>query len=174
VFSNTIHGSPRLAAAAKPCYNIVVTLRWILAFLHLLALPIGVAAILLRARALRALARGAAPNSAVSADLWWGVAAFIWISTGLVRWLAGIEKPMPYYTQNWLFHAKLTMLLVILILEVRPIIVIGRWRKQLRKQLPIDTKAADAMATTSYIQLALALLMMLAATGMARGVGAFD
>ena len=174
MFSNTIPGSPRLAAAAEPCYNIVVTLRWILAFLHLLALPIGVAAIFVRARALRAFARGADPNNAVSADLWWGVAAFIWISTGLIRWLAGIEKPMPYYTQIWLFHDKLTMLLVILILEVRPIVVIGRWRKQLRKQQPIDTKAADAMATTSYIQLALAVLMLLAATGMARGVGAFD
>ncbi len=160
--------------AVKTHYIRVVTLRWILAFLHLLALPIGIAAILLRARALRAFARGAEPNSAVSADLWWGVAAFIWISTGLIRWLAGIDKPMPYYTQNWLFHAKLTMLLVILILEVRPIIVIGRWRKQLRKQQTIDSKAAGAMATTSYIQLALALLMMLAATGMARGFGVFD
>ena len=125
-----------------------MTLRWILAFLHLLALPIGIAAILLRARALHALARGAEPHGAVRADLWWGVAAFLWISTGLIRWLAGSEKPMPYYTQNWLFHAKLTMLLLILILEVRPIIVIGRWRKRLRTQQPADTSAA---ATSSGV-----------------------
>jgi putative membrane protein len=150
-----------------------MTIRWVLAVLHLLALPIGMAAVFLRARALRAVARGAEPGAAVSADLWWGIAAFIWISTGLVRWLAGIEKPMPYYTQNWLFHTKLTLLLVILILEVRPIIVIGRWRKQLRKHQAIDGSAANAMATTSYIQLALAVLMVIAATGLARGIGVF-
>ena len=151
-----------------------MTLRWLLAVLHLLALPIGLAAVFLRARALRALARGGDARGAVSADLWWGVAAFIWISTGLIRWLAGIEKPMPYYTQNWLFHTKLTLLLLILVLEVRPIIVIGRWRSRLRKGEPIDTSAANAMATTSFIQLVLAVLMVIAATGLARGIGTFD
>jgi putative membrane protein len=81
---------------------------------------------------------------------------------------------MPYYTQNWLFHTKLTLLLLILILEVRPIVVIGRWRRRLRKGEPIDTSAAGAMATTSYVQLVLAVLMLIAATGMARGIGVFD
>ena len=151
-----------------------MTLRWLLAFLHLLALPIGLAAVLLRARALRALTRGGDASQAIRADLWWGVAAFIWISTGLVRWLAGIEKPMPFYTHNWLFHTKLTLLLLVLVLEVRPIVVIGRWRSRLRKGEPIDTSAARAMATTSYVQLVLAVLMVMAATGMARGIGVFD
>ena len=145
-----------------------MTLRWLLAFVHLLALPIGLAAVYLRARALRT-----EPQKAVTADLWWGIAAFLWISTGLARWLMGTEKPMEYYTHNWLFHTKLTLLLLILVLEVRPIIVIARWRSRLRKQQPIDTSAANAMATTSYIQLVLAVLMMIAATGMARGIGVF-
>ncbi len=146
-----------------------MTLRWILAFLHLLALPIGVAAVFIRARALR----GTNIRDAVKADAWWGIAAFIWIATGLWRWLGGVEKPMPYYTANWLFHTKLSLLLLILILEVRPIITIGRWRSRLRKGDTVDTAAAQPMATTSYIQLVLALIMVLAATGMARGFGVF-
>ncbi len=150
-----------------------MTLRWLLAVLHLLALPIGLAAVYIRARALRTVARGETPTTAVTADLWWGIAAFIWISTGLIRWLAGIEKPMPYYTQNWLFHTKMTLLLLILLLEIRPIVVIGRWRSRMRKQQPLDTSAANAMATTSYVQVIIVLLMMIAATGMARGVGVF-
>jgi putative membrane protein len=165
---------PDLPARARPATFRAMSLRWLLAFLHLLPLPIGLAAVFLRARSLRAVARGGTAAAAVSADMWWGIAAFIWISTGLVRWLAGIEKPMPYYTHNWLFHAKLTALLVILILEVRPIIVISRWRTRLRRQQSFDTSAANAMATTSYIQLALALFMMIAATGMARGIGVFE
>ena len=77
-----------------------MTLRWILAFLHLLALPIGVAAVFIRARALRANNI----RDAVKADAWWGIAAFIWIATGLWRWLGGVEKPMPYYTRpsSWI------------------------------------------------------------------------
>jgi putative membrane protein len=150
-----------------------MTLRWLLAFIHLLALPIGVAAVYIRARALRLVARGGEAGTAISADVWWAVAAFLWISTGLIRWLAGIEKPAGYYTYNWLFHTKMTALGVILILEVRPIIVIGRWRSRARKQQPVDTSAANAMATTSYVQLVLALIMVIAATGMARGIGVF-
>jgi putative membrane protein len=151
-----------------------MTLRWLLAFLHLLALPIGVAAVYVRARALRLIARGGAPGTAIVADAWWGIAAAIWISTGLFRWLGGVEKPSDYYVHNWLFHAKLTLLLIILLLEIRPIVVIGRWRANVRKQQPIDTHAAGALATTSYVQLVLAILMIIAATGMARGIGVFQ
>lgn len=150
-----------------------MTLRWLLALLHLLALPMGVAGVYLRARALRALGRGGEAGAAVTADLWWGIAAFIWIATGLVRWLAGVEKPASYYSYNWLFHTKMTLLLLILLLEIRPIIVIGRWRGRLRKGQPIDTAAAHAMATTSTIQFVLVVLMIVAATGMARGIGVF-
>ena len=150
-----------------------MTLRWLMALLHLLALPIGVAAVYLRAHALRALARGGDPAPAVSADLWWAIAAFLWIATGLYRYLGGLEKPASYYNYNWLFHSKMIALGLILLLEIRPIVVIGRWRSRLRKQQPIETAAADAMATTSYVQLLLAVLMMVAATGMARGIGFF-
>ena len=146
-----------------------MTLRWLLAFLHLLALPIGAAAVLMRARALRT----ANIQDAVKADAWWGIAALIWISTGLWRWLAGVEKPMEYYTHNWLFLTKLALLLVILAFELRPIIVIGRWRSRLRRNEPMDTTPAQAMATTSTLQFVLTLLMVLAATGMARGMGVF-
>ena len=113
-------------------------------------------------------------DTALKADMWWGIAAFIWISTGLVRWLTGSEKPMPYYTTNWLFHTKMMLLLAILVLEVRPIIAIGRWRRQLRRGEAVDTSAAPSMATSSYVQLVLAALMVIAATGMARGIGVFD
>jgi putative membrane protein len=150
-----------------------MAIRWLLAFVHLIALPLGVATVFIRARALRAVARGGAPATAISADVWWAVAAFLWISTGLARVFMETEKPTEYYMHNWLFHTKMTLLLIILVLEVRPIVVISRWRGRIRKQQEIHTAAADNMATTSYVQLVLAILMVIAATGMARGVGIF-
>ena len=150
-----------------------MTLRWLLAFVHLLALPIGLAAVYVRAHSLRDVARGGPPMTAITADAFWGAAAFLWISTGVWRVLAGIEKPTDYYMANWLFHAKMTMLGLILLLEIRPIIVIGKWRRQVRKRAPIEIHAARGMATTSWIQVALVVLMILAASGMTRGVGVF-
>jgi hypothetical protein len=54
--------------------------------------------------------------------MWWAVAAFLWISTGLARVFMETEKPTEYYMHNWLFHTKMTLLLIILVLEVRPIV----------------------------------------------------
>ena len=150
-----------------------MTLRWALAFIHLLALPIGLAAVYVRAHTLRDVARGGSPMTTLSADAWWAVAAVLWIATGVWRVLSGIEKPTDYYMANWLFHAKMTMLGLILLLEIRPVMVIGKWRRQVRKRAPIEIVAARGMATTSWIQVVLVILMIAAASGMARGVGGF-
>ena len=149
-----------------------MTAQWLLAFLHLLALPIGLAAIAIRARALHAVARGAPPRAALNADMWWGMAAVLWISTGLVRYMTPVEKGTDYYSSNTLFMAKLTMLSIILILEVWPMITLIGWRIRQSKQQPIDTARARTFATISIAQALLVVLMVAAATGMARGIGA--
>jgi putative membrane protein len=61
---------------------------------------------------------------------------------------------------------------MILILEISPMVTLIRWRAQVgRGELP-DTRAAGRLAQTSFLQAALVVLMVLAATGMARGYGA--
>ena len=76
-------------------------LRITLAILHLVALGIGLGAVWARARALgeRPLDRHSA-RRAFAADAWWGIAAVLWISTGLWRWLAGTEKATEYYLSS--------------------------------------------------------------------------
>jgi putative membrane protein len=84
----------------------MMMLRWLLAMAHLLAFGIGLGAIWARARALRAVARGTDPNAlgrALVADSWLGIAAILWIATGLWRLLAGTEKPSAYYYANHVF-----------------------------------------------------------------------
>ena len=67
-------------------------LRLLLAALHLIALGIGLGAVWARGNALNRPLDRAAMVRAFHADTWWGIAAVLWISTGLWRLLAGTEK----------------------------------------------------------------------------------
>ena len=100
-------------------------LRWLLAALHLLALGIGLGAVWSRARSLRQPLDSPGLRRVLAADAWWGIAALLWISTGLWRWLGGLEKGTAYYLQNHVFWTKMLLLAVILALEVGPIITLA-------------------------------------------------
>src|SRR5213596_3235270 len=99
-----------------------MTIRWLLAAVHLLALGLGIGAIWARGRALRGELDAAGLRRAFYADTWWGIAAVLWIGTGLARAFGGFEKGSVYYLHNHAFWAKLTLLAAILILEVGPMI----------------------------------------------------
>jgi putative membrane protein len=148
-----------------------VLIRWLFAALHLLGLGVGLGAVWARARALRGPLDRAGLHRVFYADGWWGVAAAIWIGTGLVRVIGGLEKSMDYYLQNHVFWGKMMLLLGILVLEVSPMVTLVRWRAQLRRGETPDTRLAGRLASVSYLQAVLVLLMVLAATAMARGIG---
>ena len=69
-----------------------MTTRWIVAALHLLALGIGLGAVWARARAFQGSLDTAGLRRSFAADTWWGIAAAIWIATGLARAFGGLEK----------------------------------------------------------------------------------
>jgi putative membrane protein len=146
-------------------------IRWLFAALHLVGLGVGLGAVWARARALRGPLDPAGLRRVFYADGWWGVAAAIWIGTGLVRVIGGLEKSMDYYLQNHVFWGKMMLLLGILVLEVSPMVTLVRWRAQLRRGETPDTRLAGRLASVSYLQAVLVLLMVLAATAMARGIG---
>jgi putative membrane protein len=145
--------------------------RWLLAALHLLALGIGLGAVWARGRALRSKLDPAGLQRVFATDTWWGVAAMIWISSGLARAFGGFEKGSAYYLHNHLFWTKMGLLVAILILEVRPMLTLIRWRVQRRRGQQPDTGPAPRLAAISVVQAVLVVLMVLAATAMARGYG---
>lgn len=147
-------------------------LRWLLASFHLLAFGIGLGAIWVRARSLPAAQDPVILRRALRADAWWGIAALLWLGTGLPRLLMGTEKATAYYLSSHVFWLKMALFLVILLLELGPIVTLGAWRRGLRRGQAPDTRLAARFATTSRIQLVLLLVMLFAATAMARGYGA--
>jgi putative membrane protein len=148
-----------------------MTVRWILAAAHLLALGIGLGAVWARGRSLRRRLDVPELSRVFAADAWWGVAALIWLSTGLVRLFAATEKSIGYYFENRFFLLKLALFILIVVLEIGPAITLVRWRLAVRRgELP-GTERAIALARISAIQTVLVVAIVFAATAMARGVG---
>jgi putative membrane protein len=148
-----------------------VTLRWLVASFHLLALAVGVGAVTVRARALGRVRAREGLATVFAADNWWGLAGIVWITTGLWRAFGGLEKGAAYYLQQPLFHAKLGLVAVVLLLELWPMVTLIRWRLALRGAQPVDLARAGLFARISYVQLLLTLLIMFLATALARGIG---
>lgn len=148
-----------------------MTTRWLLAGFHLLALGIGLGAVWARGRALTSRRDVAGLRSVFLSDMWWGLAAFLWISTGLWRLLAGIEKDTAYYLQNHLFLTKMALLVIVLALEIRPMNTLIAWRRRVAAGEQPDTTPARLLARISFVQAGLIVLMIFLAAGMARGYG---
>jgi putative membrane protein len=149
-----------------------MVIRWLLATLHLIALGIGLGAVYARAQALRGPLDISGLRRVFAADSWWGVAAGLWIVTGLFRALGGYEMGADYYFHNHLFLTKMGLLALILTLEFGVMLRLILWRRAVAHGRLPDTHRAPRYARISMVQAFLVLLMVTAATGMARGYGA--
>jgi len=139
--------------------------------LHLLALAIGLPAVFFRGRALKGPLDPAGLRRLLAADNVWGLAAVLWIATGLLRAFGGLEKGTEFYLRSPLFWTKMGLLALVLLLEIRPMGTFIRWRIRLGRSEPIDTSPARALYTINHIQLAIVGVMVFVASLMARGVG---
>ena len=146
-------------------------LRWTIAAIHLLGLGLGLGAIWSRSRALKDPSDSRNIQRALFADTLWGIAALLWITTGLARAFAGLEKGSAYYLSNDAFWVKMALLALVLLLEVWPMVTLIRWRVQLGRGETINTEPARRFAQISAVQTVLVVMMVFAATAMARGLG---
>ena len=126
-------------------------------------------AIWTRARALTGVHVGGSLARVFLADTLWGIAALLWIGSGVWRAFGGLEKGTAYYVHDKPFNVKMALLVVILLLEVWPMITLIRWRTQARRGSAVDLQVAPVLARVSYVQAALVILMVFAATAVARG-----
>jgi uncharacterized membrane protein len=70
-----------------------MTLRWLVATVHLLALVLGTGSICVRAWSLRSATDPARLSTVFAADSLWGLAALLWIGTGVWRAFGGASRP---------------------------------------------------------------------------------
>ena len=143
----------------------------IVSALHLLALGIGLPAVFLRGRALKGRLDTEGLRRLLAADNAWGIAALLWVATGLLRAFGGLEKGTEFYLRSPLFWTKMALFLVVVVLEVQPMLTFIRWRSQLRNDLPVDTTGARRLYAINHIELAIVVVMVFVASFMARGFG---
>ena len=148
-----------------------MNLSYLLATLHILTFGLGFYGIWSRADALKKLKDVSGLNEVFKADNFWGIAAMLWIATGLWRTFGGLEKGSHYYLRSKTFIAKMALFLLVFIIEIKPMVTLIRWRIRKRKNETIDFSSAPLLGRLSYIELGLVAIIVFLATAMARGIG---
>ncbi len=141
----------------------------IVSALHVLALALGLPAVFLRGRALRGPLDAEGLRRLFAADNVWGLAALLWIVTGLARAFAGLEKGSAFYLGSALFWVKLALFGIVFVLEVGPMLTLMRWRRLLALGQMPDTSPARTLHVLTHIELALVVAIVFVAAFMARG-----
>jgi putative membrane protein len=137
--------------------------------LHLLALGLGLPSVFLRGRALRGPLDEQGLRRLFAADTVWGIAAGLWIITGLIRAFGGLEKGGAYYLASPAFGVKMALLVTVLLLEVWPMVTFIRWRIARGRGDQLDTTPAGRLYWINQLQLAIVFVMVFVASVMAHG-----
>ena len=147
----------------------MLALAALVSSLHILALALGLPAVALRGRALKGPLDDAGLRRLFAADAVWGIAAALWLVTGLARAFAGLEKGTPFYLGSALFWTKMSLFLSVVVLEIHPMITLIRWRAAVRDGRRPDTTAARKLYVMNHVEMALVVVIVFVASFMARG-----
>ncbi|MEP6825512.1 MAG: DUF2214 family protein [Ramlibacter sp.] len=147
-------------------------LEAILAYLHLLAILTLVVFLSSEAALCRVeWMNGKLVERLVKVDMVYGIASGAVLLTGVARTWWGVKGTSWYWT-NPLLHTKLALFVVIGLLSIKPTMMVGRWRKELRTTgaLPADGEVR-LVRRLVMVQAHLLVLIPLAAVFLARGFG---
>ena len=100
-------------------------------------------------------------------DAIYGLAALTLLGAGLTLWLGGVGKPTEFYSQNWIFHTKLTLFIMIGLLSIYPTIFFIKNRSDGLELVQIPALIFWMLR----LELLLLFIIPLLAGLMARGVG---
>ena len=149
----------------------------LLSALHVLALGIGLGAVFMRGRWLRKLRAGPEPRALdglFAADSLWGLAALLWLVTGLARAFGHVERAPEFYLRNGLFWVKMALFLSVVALEIWPMVTFIRWRSARRTERPLPQfDRLSGLVLVDDLQTALVVVIPFVAAAMARGLWLF-
>lgn len=111
-------------------------------------------------------------KSLAQVDVIYAVSAAIVLITGLLRWFVVDPKGADFFTKNPMFHIKLTLFVVIVVLSVFPTIKFLKWKKQsnLDGNFEPDNKAVKKQLMFIRIELLLIAIIPLLAVLVAGGI----
>jgi putative membrane protein len=151
---------------------VVVAVAALLSAIHVLTLALGLAAVFLRGRALAQPLDAAGWRRLLAADNAWGIAAALWIASGLARVFFGGKEP-GFYWRNGFFWLKLGLFAVVFLLELRPMVTFIQVRTALRQRAALPAFPIQAYRRINSIEMALVVTIVFMAAFMARGAWLF-
>ncbi len=142
---------------------------YIVGVVHLLTLSLGLGSVTARAVALKNCHRVDDLNSVFLADNLYGIAAMLWLGTGLWRAFGGIGKGTEFYLSSTAFWLKISLFCVVLMLELYPMITLIRWRLRLAKARVPSLERTRLLYKLTVAEIPLLVLIVFAAAAMADG-----
>jgi len=149
-----------------------VIISALLSAAHVLTLALGLGALFLRGRALAAPLDDAGWRRLLAADNAWGIAALLWITSGLARVFYG-GKEVSFYTHNGFFWLKMTLFGAVFGLELAPMITFIRVRTARGRGAPLPEFRHPLYRRINHIEAMLVVAIVVAAAFMARGAWLF-
>jgi putative membrane protein len=140
----------------------------LLSAIHVLALGLGLGGVFARGRALGGRLDEAGWKRLLAADSVWGVAAALWIASGLGRVFFGGKEP-DFYWRNGFFWMKLALFGAVVALELAPMITFIRVRTARARGTPLPHFSVERYRRINAIELVLVVTIVFVAAFMARG-----
>jgi putative membrane protein len=144
----------------------------LLSALHVLTLALGLGAVFTRGRALGRPLDEAGWERLLAADTAWGIAAGLWIATGLARVFLGGKEPA-FYWHNGFFWVKMALFALVFALELAPMITFIRVRSARRRNAELPRFTVQTYARINAAEVVLVVTIVFVAAFMARGAWLF-
>jgi putative membrane protein len=156
----------------KAPLHFAVVIGALLSAIHVLTLAIGLGAVFMRGRALARPLDDAGWQRLLVADDLWGLAAGLWIASGLGRVFFGGKDPS-FYLHNGFFWVKLAMFGLVFALEVTPMATFLRVRSARRRRVELPRFSVETLRLINSAEVALVVTIVFVAAFMARGAWLF-
>jgi putative membrane protein len=144
----------------------------LLSAVHVLTLALGLGAVFARGRSLARPLDETGWQRLLAADNVWGIAAGLWIASGLARVFFG-EKDPRFYWHNGFFWVKLALFGLVFALELMPMVTFIRVRSARRRRTRLPQFSVEAYRRINAAQLVLVVAIVVVASLMARGAWLF-
>jgi len=149
-----------------------VIISALLSAIHVLTLALGLGAVFVRGRALAGPLDEAGWQRLLAADNLWGIAAGLWIASGLARVFFG-GKETGFYWHNGFFWMKLALFGLVFALELTPMTTFIRVRSARRRGTALPRFSVEAYRRINSAEAHLVVLIVFVAAFMARGAWLF-
>jgi putative membrane protein len=144
----------------------------LLSAVHVITLALGLGAVVARGRALSGPLDENGWRRLLAADNLWGLAALLWITSGVARVFYGGKEP-GFYWQNGFFWIKLGLFAMVFALELAPMITFVKVRAARRRGSPLPPFSIPTYRRINSLETVLVVTIVFVAAFMARGAWLF-